>query len=466
MCTHDASPLRVDPVVDGEEQPVPARRALGGVDGSALADVGSVPPSRAWAVAHGIRAAADGAAPAAEVLARAAAIFAAGTVAGRTPQAYAEQVALGAGLPISVVHRVTGVLRETLTGALRPDRYGSQVRPGAARARPAPTAGRLFASVVAAGKHPETNAYWLRALATGHSVVVRPGRRDPFTPQRLVLALLEAGLPGHKLALLPGADETGRTLVRAADRAVVFGTPDEDRRWRSRPEVDVHSVGRCKILIDHRPDTAELDFLVRSVSDEGGVRCDNASVVRTRTDPGALAEQLAAPLAALPDLPVTDPLARLPAVHADDADATRALLEELTTGLTDHTGPRQQENPVRKLPDGSYVVRPLVLSTGQARHPTVGSELASPFAVVAPWRPADGTAPLADSLVLTLLTRQDPAGPGPVGRVARAAATDPTIRQLLTGPVLPWLLPGAPPDACPALPPTETERIVQGGPQP
>ncbi|MGW6010635.1 aldehyde dehydrogenase family protein [Streptomyces sp. NPDC055210] len=465
MRTHDAAPLRVDPVIAGEEQPVPARRELGGVDGSALADVGSVPPSRARAVANGMRTAADGAAPAAEVMARAALIFAEGTVAGCTPRAYAAQVALGAGLPVSVVHRVTGALCETLTGAGRPDRYGPPVRPGTERACPAP-AGGLFASVVAAGKHPETNAYWLRALAAGCSVVVRPGRRDPFTPYRLVLALLEAGLPGHKLALLPGDDETGRTLVRAADRAVVFGSPDEDRRWRSRPEVDVHSVGRCKVLLDHRPNAAELDFLVRAVGDEGGVRCDNASVVRTRTDPGELAERLAEPLAALPDLPVTDPRARLPVVHADDADATRALLEELTTGLTDHTGPRQQGNPVRKLSDGSYVVRPLVLSTGRAGHPTVGTELASPFAVVTPWRSADGTAALADSLVLTLLTRQGPAGPGPAGRVARAAAADPTIRQVLTGPVLPWLLPRADPDARPAPPPTETERIVQGGPQP
>ncbi|MBO9522055.1 MAG: aldehyde dehydrogenase family protein [Nocardioidaceae bacterium] len=56
------------------------------------------------------------------------------------------------------------------------------------------------------------------ALAAGNGVVFKPSELTPLLGQRLVEALLEAGVPGGALALVHGHAEVGRALV--ADRRV------------------------------------------------------------------------------------------------------------------------------------------------------------------------------------------------------------------------------------------------------
>ena len=122
--------------------------------------------------------------------------------------------------------------------------------------------------------------------------------------------------------------------------------------------------------------------------------------------------------------------------------------------MTDHTAKRYDDSAPAALPDGSYAVRPTVLSTTDRTHPTVGTELPLPFVTVVPRQPSEGTAPLGNSLVLTLL--------GDAVRPEEVAA-DPTVRQVVVGPVLPWNAHPEVPDHVLGLLLTEPKHLIGAG---
>src|SRR4051794_23415139 len=139
--------------------------------------------------------------------------------------------------------------------------------------------GDVFA-VNASGNHPGVHRLWLEALALGYRVAVRPSRREPFTPYRLVGALRQAGGRDDQLVLLPTDHRTADTVVSDADRAVVYGGDDVVAKYASDPGVLPQGPGRSKILITADTDWRDhLDTIVASVADEGGTACVNATAV-------------------------------------------------------------------------------------------------------------------------------------------------------------------------------------------
>jgi Aldehyde dehydrogenase family len=420
----------IRPVIAGTAVDSRDRDELFGVDGARLAELRLTPPLLARSALRQVRDAADGVPPDSGIFARAAEIFGGGVVDGETFAAYLDRCALSTGVPKPAVRAACAQLRRVLDEVRRYERLDLPPLPElpGIRTRWEPT-GRVFAQFTNAGTHPGGNVYWLRALALGYSVVIRPGWRDPFTTGRLIGALLGAGLPAHQVTLLPGEVRVGHLILEHADVGGIWGPPELTRQWQHRRHVKTNGPGRSKLVIDHDPSAAELDYLAEAVAGEGGVRCDNVSAILTTTDPETLAEALADRLDDIPATPVTDDAAQLPAVAADRAAGVRRQFAELSAGLVDHTARRYGGDPLVALADGSYGVRPVVLSTRDNAHPTVGTELTSPFVVVARWHPDDGVAPLRDSLVVTVL------GDGSLVGMVEA---EPSITRVVAGPVLPW----------------------------
>ncbi|EQD82708.1 acyl-CoA reductase-like NAD-dependent aldehyde dehydrogenase [Saccharopolyspora erythraea NRRL 2338] len=423
--------LTVNPLIAGRTHLSQDVGSLAGVDGSALAEVRLAPRLLARLALNEVRASADGVAPGAELFVRAADAFEHGDVLGESPRHYLERVALAAGLPISVARAglrdIAGSMRDIRRINERDFPAATVVPGGRVELTPA---GRVFASVVAMGKHQEPNEVWLRALSLGYSVLVRPGLRDPFTARRLAGALLGAGMPKHKVTLLPGDEGMARMLVREADRSVMFGPEEKVSSWRALRNVQVHGDGRSKVFIDHEPSAGELEFLAESVAGKAGVRCDCASVILTTGDPAALADSLAELLAERRAEVVTSDAAQVPVVPARAAERLRVRYAELGAGMTDHSSPGYGGGPLLELPDGSFAVRPVVLSTSDPSHPAVGTEMDYPFVTVARWRPVDGVVPLTRSLFLTFLAEDE-------GLLA-AAAADPTVGEVIAGAAPPW----------------------------
>ncbi|MFJ4183907.1 aldehyde dehydrogenase family protein [Kitasatospora sp. NPDC089509] len=429
----------IDPLVAGVPAPSSDRQLLTDVFGAALADVGVAPRLGAQLALDRLRAAADGLRPAARIFPEAARLFATAELDGEDPEAYVDRVVRSSGLPARTVRlAVTDIVAEiealdrTVAAELPPPLPSATHRvewvPG----------GRVFAAVMA-GNHPLPHVSWVHALFVGYSVLVRPGSRDPFTPRRLVAALLAAGLPPHKLAHLPCDHRAAAFLLDSADRGIVFGGDQAVASWRDARHVATRGPGRSRALLDTAPTPELLDHLATAVGYDGGTRCTNLSAVLTTAPVARVADELAARLARLPVLPATDPEATLLVVGRERAEALRRHVATLADGLTDHSTPHYDGDFVVDLGDGSFLLRPLVLSADRADHPAVGAELGFPFVVVAPWSADRDAGALGPALVLNLLTDDD-------ALVARAVQ-DPRIRKVTVGTALPWdLVPGLPHD--------------------
>lgn len=380
----------------------------------------------------------------AAALARAAELFAAGTVAGQSVDAYEHSVSRVGGVPLGVVRTATRSIAGRLAAAYH---SAVQARPGGAAADwrdPLTRAGRavwtrrgeVFA-VNAAGNHPGTHSLWPEALALGFRVAVRPSRREPFTPHRLITALRTAGFGADHVALLPTGQDRTDDLLRGADLGMVYGGADVVSRYQTDPTVLTQGPGRSKILLTADVDWRDhLDTVVASVAHHGGAGCVNATSVHIEGDPAPLCEALAERLAALPALPPQDDKAVLPVQSAAVARAFAGHLAQRAAGTRPWLG---AGGVVAELGDGSAVLRPAVHQVDRPDAPQLGAELPFPCVWVAPWTPGAGVAVLRHSLVLTVLTRQE--------ELVDRLVDEPTIANVYVGDVPTYhIAPGLPHD--------------------
>lgn len=278
-------------------------------------------------------------------------------------------------------------------------------------------------AVLAPGNHPGPHLEWLTALALGYRVAVRPSRRDPFTPARLVHALRAAGLDPAHCALVPGGHEVGDALVAAADRSVVFGGDDVVRRYGADTSVFVQGPGRSKILLSEGADwRGHLDVIEESLTSGGGLGCVNATALLVEGDPRPVAEALAARLARLPVRRPEAPDAVLPVTPLARAHALRDHLARRATGTEALLG---ADGLVADLGDGSAALRPALHLVTDPRDPVLGAEMPFPCVWVASWNRRDGLGPLRHSLALMTLTDD--------AALVAAAVNDPTIRNVFLG---------------------------------
>jgi acyl-CoA reductase-like NAD-dependent aldehyde dehydrogenase len=375
---------------------------------------------------------------------RAGTLFATAVLNGLSVTAYENAVSRVAGVPISVVRATTSAIGCRLARAYRnvqnarPAGAVNDWRDPLARTGSAVWArrGEVFA-VQAAGNHPGTHSLWPEALALGYKVAVRPSRREPFTPHRLVTALRAAGFGEDQVVLLPTDHDTADAVLRGADLGIVYGDENTTRRYGTSSRVLVQGPGRSKILLTADLDWREhLDTIIESVSHHGGTGCINASAVFVEGDPAPVAAAIAERLSAMPSLPPEDEKAVLPVQPVSTARKIEKHLLERASGTQAWLG---GAGIVDELGDGSAVLRPAVHQVLRCDAPQVGIELPFPCVWVAPWTAADGVAPLRNTLALTALTRNE--------RLIDGLLNEPTIGNLYLGDhATCWIGPGLPHD--------------------
>ncbi|MFE6334313.1 aldehyde dehydrogenase family protein [Streptomyces sp. NPDC057798] len=413
---------------DGEERESRDTRVLHDVSGAPLAEVHEAPALVTRMTVKAMRQAPPMTLDKRlAVLAEAGRLFAEATLGGQTPEQYCRVQALASGVPIPVARRTLDRLRNDCRDLGEVTRR--QIPSGAGRTARWVRRGSVF-GVVAPSNHPATHGAWLQAIAMGYRVVVRPGTRDPFTPLRLVRALLAAGIEPGWISLLPGSHASANALVEAADLALVYGSEETVARLRGNDRVLVRGPGRSKILVDGPAGEETLDHLVAEIAADGGVRCTNATAVLTSGDHRALAQELAKRLSRLAPHPVTDDRAVLPVRTVQEAEGLRAALVRAADGAADLTEQYYENGPLAATDKAAVAMRPAVLCADRADHPGLATELPFPCVWVAPWRPADGIGPLADSLALTLLTDNS--------ALVTEALETPSIRTVLHGRVPGW----------------------------
>jgi acyl-CoA reductase-like NAD-dependent aldehyde dehydrogenase len=296
--------------------------------------------------------------------------------------------------------------------------------------------GEVFA-VLAPGNSPGVHALWLEALALGYRVAVRPSRREPFTPHRLISALRASGFGDDHVVLLPTGHDAADAIIRGADLAIAYGGEDVVRRYAAQTTMLPQGPGRSKILLTAGVDWREhLDVIVASICEQGGRACVNATAVFVEGDATAVARAIADRLAAIPSLPPEDERAVLPVLPVEDARTLERYVTGKAGGTVSWLG---GDGIVDELGDGSAVLRPAVHELDRPDAEQAGIELPFPCVWVAPWTRAAGLGPLRDTLVLTAMTDD--------AQLVDRLVAEPTIANVYVGahPTF-WIEPGIPHD--------------------
>jgi acyl-CoA reductase-like NAD-dependent aldehyde dehydrogenase len=321
------------------------------------------------------------------------------------PDDYVEQLSATTGMPFAMVRRnmqrVASVLRNLeaivrgLTRGLDPavlDRGFGELHGQAISFYPKAQA----LGVVLPSNSPGVHGLWCPAIPLKTPLVVRPGSAEPWTPFRLIQAWMKAGIPGDAFCYFPSDHAGAGEIVRRTGRSMFFGDVSAVGAFAGDPRIELHGPGYSKVLLG--TDAAgrwqdSLDVIAKSVAENGGRSCVNASGVWTPAHGREIAEALAARLAAIVPRSADDPQAEL-APFADPRVAKR-LNEQIEAGLQE---PGAEDVSARHRPstrsgslgagsrlvqhDGSTFLLPTVIHCTSSSHPLANREFLFPFVTV------------------------------------------------------------------------------------
>jgi acyl-CoA reductase-like NAD-dependent aldehyde dehydrogenase len=259
---------------------------------------------------------------------------------------------------------------------------------------------------------PAVNSLWIPAPVMKIPVLLKPGREDPFTPLRIVQAMIQAGFPKEAFGYYPTTHEGGDTLLTSCGRGISFGSDATVKKYSAFPSIQVHGTGRSKILIGEDmiarwPEF--LDVIVQSISANGGRSCINTSAILVPSHRDALANALAAELAKIQPHPRDHPDALLcgfanPAL-ADGIDALiSAHLKD--TGATDVTALHRDSARKVEAFDQTYL-QPTLISCTDKDHALANTEFMFPYASIVEIPQAEMLANIGQTLVVSAFT-EDP----------------------------------------------------------
>lgn len=263
--------------------------------------------------------------------------------------------------------------------------------------------------VVLPSNSPGVNSLWMPAIALKTPVVLKPGREEPWTPFRIIQAFIAAGCPAEAFSFYPTDHEGSGTILQTCGRALIFGDVKTVERYASNPAVEVHGPGYSKIVLgDDKVDNYEayLDIIVKSIVENGGRSCINASAVIVPRKGEEIANAIAKRLAQVVPLSYTDPNAILSG-FANPAMAefiNSTLTEDLKApGATDVTAQyRTFERLVQY--GGSTYLLPTVVYCEKSSHPLANREFLFPYASVLEIPQSEIAVKIGPSLVVTLIS--------------------------------------------------------------
>ncbi|MDA0323062.1 MAG: aldehyde dehydrogenase family protein [Verrucomicrobia bacterium] len=334
------------------------------------------------------------------ICARAADLFMQGDVpvsegALQSPQDYVEMLSATGGLPHALVRgnmeKIAHVLREmpTVLKGLTRGLDVEQLQEGVWQQDGltlsyAPSTTHL--GVVLPSNSPGVNSLWLPAVALRVPVLLKPGREDPWTPWRIINALLAAGCPGSAFGFYPTDHEGADVVSSSCKRVILFGDAKTVERHTANPNVSVHGPGYSKVILG--ADEAEnweshIDLMADSVVHNGGRSCVNASTIVVPAHGRDVARRLAERLAEVKPTSQDDPAAQLAAfLNLQVADAIEAMLNQGlgTPGAEDVSEPLRGSRVVDC--DGLRYLLPTVVYCEKLDHPLAKSEYLFPYVSV------------------------------------------------------------------------------------
>ncbi|GKW44191.1 aldehyde dehydrogenase family protein [Pectobacterium parvum] len=365
-------------------------------------------------------------------------LFAGSVLCGMSLTEYNKEVCALTGLPRTVVDsasdKIAQSISHALAFALKGIPYGvplleSQATDSYFCAQSARRGDVL--AVIAPGNGTGVHALWPQAIALGYRVVLRPSEREPLTAQRVVAAMVAAGLQDYVI-LLPCEYEVVETLIDAADLSLIYGGDTITARFADRKDILVQGPGRSKIVIGaDYPQEKGLELIFASVAGLGGAACVCASSVLVEGD----AEALARAFCDFLSKKMKDPNQRAewlthlsPQRYSwwcDQVDLYSSVLVETPQ--------------VFKSARNTYQVMPLVMQASAFNDPLVQLELPVAAVTFSSFKKGDDLNSLAPALVVTVASSNK--------LLIDAVANVPSVKNFYIGQVpTVWMHPDVPHD--------------------
>jgi len=263
--------------------------------------------------------------------------------------------------------------------------------------------------VVLPSNSPGVHSLWIPSVSLKIPLVLKPGSAEPWTPYRIIQAFIKAGAPREAFSFYPTDHAGAGEILRNCGRGIIFGDVSSVGAWANDPRIEIHGPGYSKIVIgeDCIDDWEDyLDVMVRSIADNGGRSCINASGIWVTAHAEEISEALAGLLAAITPRAADDEAAQL-APFADPNVATRISLM-IQQGLTEPgareitASHRSTERLVTE--NGCAYLLPTVVLCEGAEHPMANKEFMFPFVSVVKATPDQIPEALGPSLVVTAIT--------------------------------------------------------------
>lgn len=334
----------------------------------------------------------------------------------QSPQSYVEQLSATTGMPYVMVRRnmqkiagvmsrmanVIGGLSRNLDLNVLDRGYGSVDGQAISYFPRTDSLG-----VVLPNNSPGVHSLWVPAFALKIPLVLKPGSAEPWTPYRIVQALIKAGAPKQAFSLYPADHAGGSEILRRCGRGMVFGDVSSTKVWANDPRIEVHGPGYSKLVIGaDEADNWEknIDVMVASIVQNGGRSCVNASGVWVTRHGDQIAEALAERLSKIVPRAADDEQAEI-APFADPAVGRRisAMVDQDLPGAEDVTA-RHRGTADRVVEfDGCTYLLPTIMRCA-VDHPLANREFLFPFASVVEVPENDLPAAMGPTLVVTAIT--------------------------------------------------------------
>lgn len=283
-------------------------------------------------------------------------------------------------------------------------------------------------SVIAAGNNPLTNNGWLEALASGYKVIIKPSVNEPFTAHRLVMSLLQSGLPENYILFLPGGHELVEELVLYSDFVIAYGSEQLVKKYENNRKVLMHGPGRSKLFWDRSYVLDNIDYtenvIIDSIISDGGMKCINTSGILYDSEHRVHMEELYNKLLSQTTKGYFDLNGKLPIFNKQKAlELSEYLLSFIKEQKVEIISPYKKL--YEEIDEKLCVMYPLIMHVKEMNEELLKFEMAFPAVWTYEKKVQDDCKLLQNSLVLRLLTHDQ--------RISERFCYDNTVQKVIFG---------------------------------
>ena len=266
--------------------------------------------------------------------------------------------------------------------------------------------------VVLPNNSPGVHSLWIPSIPLKIPLVLKPGSAEPWTPFRIIQALIKAGAPREAFSFYPTDHAGAGEILTRCRRGIIFGDTASTSLWSNDPRIQVHGPGFSKIIFGEDC-IAEwkdyLDVMVRSVADNGGRSCINTSSIWVTKHAEEIANAIAERLVAVVPTAADDPQAQLaPFVDPKVAERISAMIDQGLDqpGAHEVTATHRKDSRLAEYNGCKYLL-PTVILCDNVEHELANREYMFPFVTVVKVDREQIPAALGPSLVVTAITSDD-----------------------------------------------------------